>query len=97
MDMSQGVPHIKQDAIVRLEIGTAFIAQLQHTYEFLLKGHTPDEAKVIREKAQAQQELTDWEQSLLVMTQLIATIHAKAQEQGHVTFMTMEETLSSAT
>lgn len=96
MDMSQGVPHIKQDAIVRLEIGTAFIAQLQHTYEFLLKGHTPDEAKVIRDKVQAKEPLNDWENSLMCLTQLIATIHAKAQEQGMVTYISMEETLSSA-
>lgn len=94
--MSQGVPHIKQDAIVRLEIGTAFIAQLQQTYEFLLKGHTPDEAKVIRDKVQGKLPLDDWENSLLTMTQLIATIHAKAQVQGMVTCLSMEETLSSA-
>lgn len=88
------VRHILPSAQIQLTLGTAFIAQLQGVYGFLLEGHDKSEGETIRTKVQNKEPLTSWEQSLMTLTALIQAIHNKAVEQGDVEYKSISDTLT---
>jgi hypothetical protein len=73
---------IKPEAIVDLQIGSQFLKDLQSVILYLSTFESTDRIKDVVAKANAEQPLDEWEQSLYTMLVLVTTIEENARKAG---------------
>jgi hypothetical protein len=74
---------IKQDAIVKIEIGTDFLQKLQHVLLYITNGVTLEQIETYKKIIQEQGEFTeDWMEPLSTISILLREIETKAVDQG---------------
>jgi hypothetical protein len=86
------LPHIKQDAIVEVKIGTAFINRLHTMMHYLVEGHEED-VKLLEAKKGSEETLTLWENAVVTTTMLLQEILRVAQENDQVEYRSLKESI----
>jgi hypothetical protein len=82
---------LKNDAIVKIEIGSGFMQRLQRIFLHLAKDLTQEQLEAYRELAEKKEPFTeDWMEHITTLTVLLKEIESKAIEQG----LTYEEPVS---
>jgi len=79
------IPHLKQNALVNVKMGAAFISKLQEMFKFLTEGHE-DELKALQEKAPNYENITPWESSVITTTTLLKEIAQEAERTGQLEY-----------
>lgn len=75
---------IKKDAIVKIDVGTGFIQNLQGVLMFIANQHTTDELLDFKNRANNKEPLEDWMNHLITISTLVKEIETKADQQGFV-------------
>jgi hypothetical protein len=86
------LPHIKQDAIVEVKIGTAFIKRLQVMLQYLVDGHN-EEVLALEKKAGTEEILSPWENAVVATTMLLQEILRVAKENDQVEYRSLTDSL----
>lgn len=74
---------IKQDAIVKIEMGAGFIERLQQLLFFLVASVTPEELEEYKKLLESKEELTEpWMEHITTLAVLIKEFEEKANQQG---------------
>jgi hypothetical protein len=73
------VPHLKNDAVVSLELGAGYIQYLQLALTVILKDK---DTTGLGEKIKEKTKLEDWEQAAVAVTQLLGYVFETAEKQG---------------
>lgn len=85
MDTIPKIKTIDHNAIVKIEIGTAFLQKLQRTYLYLAKDITLEQIEKFKQEAQNKEEFSeDWMEPVMTLSVLLKEIEEKAEEQGFV-------------
>lgn len=79
IDVSKGIPTIKQDAT--FTIGTAFVQQLQVILMYLCESLDPAE---VERKVTAKEQLSAQEQHIVNLTSLLRAIYTEADNKGDI-------------
>ncbi len=95
--MSQQVTHIKQDAVVSIQLGTQIINQLQATLGYLIEGKSEQDILAIKEHAEAGVPLTSWELSTVTITNLLQAIYASAVEHDQTITKSLDDSIAAIT
>jgi hypothetical protein len=96
MEQAPKVKMIKQDALIKIEIGTAFLKKLQHLLLHITQDLTPEQLENYKKIIEEQGEFTeDWMDSLNTISFLLKEIEAKADEQGFIFEMNIDDLPSS--
>ena len=96
MEQAPKVKMIKQDALIKIEIGTAFLKKLQHLLLHITQDLTPEQLENYKKVIEEQGEFTeDWMDSLNTISFLLKEIEAKADEQGFIFEMNIDDLPSS--
>ena len=98
MEQAPKVKMIKQDALIKIEIGTAFLKKLQHLLLHITQDLTPEQLENYKKVIEEQGEFTeDWMDSLNTISFLLKEIEAKADEQGFIFEMNIDDLPASTT
>lgn len=77
---------IKQDAIIKIEIGTGFLQKLQKLFVFLASELTAEQLELYKKVAETKKPEEDfpeeWMDQLTTISVLLREIETKADEQG---------------
>ena len=88
---------IKQDAIIKIEIGTGFLQKIQKLFVFLINDLTPEQLELYKKEAETKKPEEDfseeWMEQLSTLFILLKEIETKANDQG----FTYEEEIISTT
>lgn len=80
---SPKIKMIKQDAIIKIEIGTEFLQKLQHLLLYITNDITTEQLEDYKKIIEEKREFTeDWMQPLSTVSILLREIEMKAVEQG---------------
>jgi hypothetical protein len=88
------IPHLKRDALIRLELGTGWIGRFQEGYMYLLQGHEED-IKKLEERQGKQEDLTGWEQMVIASSMLLQEIMTIAQKSDQLELKPIESLIPS--
>lgn len=89
---SPKVKMIKQDAIIKIEIGTGFLKKLQHLLLYITQDLTTEQLENYKKIVQEGSEFTEeWMDSLNTISFLLKEIEAKADEQGFIFEMNVDD------
>jgi len=77
------IPILKKDAIIRLEIGTAWIQKFQEGFMYLLKDNEED-IKKLEARQGNQDNLTGWEQMVIASSMLLQEIMTIAHKSDQI-------------
>lgn len=83
------VPYLKQNALITVEIGTAFVGQLQAALVYLADGHEED-LRELEQKMQNKSELNNWDQAIVCTTNLMQEIMRIAEKTEQIEYKPVE-------
>lgn len=84
---------IKNDAIVKIEIGSGFLQKLQQLYISLVQQLTPEQIQMYNDCAENKKDFPDPIMDyVMTMTVLIKEIETRAEEQGFITEQEVPDT-----
>jgi hypothetical protein len=96
MEQAPKVKMIKQDALIKIEIGTGFLKKLQHLLLHITQDLTPEQLENYKKVIEQGGEFTEeWMDSLNTISFLLKEIEAKADEQGFIFEMNIDDLPSS--
>lgn len=91
--MANTITLLKKDAIINLQVGTAFLQKLQQTLTALASDKTPEQIKAYQEILEkGETDFTeDWMDHIFVLSTLVRTLETEAVNQG----LTYEEDIDN--
>jgi len=96
MEQAPKIKMIKQDAIIKIEIGTGFLQKIQHLLLHLTQNLTTEQLEEYKKIVQEQKEFTqDWMDALNTISFLLREIETQADKQGFIFETDVDETPSS--
>lgn len=91
------VPHFKPDIKLSIDLNASTISGIQATYATLLKGKTKEDADALKSRIEAKGQLSEWDFSVITMTNLMNNIFDLARSTEQVEYKTLEDSLGSVT
>lgn len=83
------IPHLKPNAIIKLELGAGWISRFQEGYVSLLTGHDED-LKKLEARQGEQTNLTGWEQMVIASSMLLQEVMTIAQKTDQLEYKSLE-------
>lgn len=89
---------IKKEAVVKIELGTAFIEKLQNILTRTAESVTEEEIQNFKKLLSNNEPLTEhWMNTIATVSALLKLIETKAEEQGFIEDVNLDDYLNSIT
>lgn len=88
------IPHIKQNAIIDIKLGTAYINRLHMMMQYLVEGHEED-VKKLEERKGDESNLTPWENAVITITMLLQEILKVAGENNQIEYISLKDSITA--